>query len=220
MTSSILIFLCQLLKVDLPDYEWDRARTRGDIPPEKVKFPGLGLNIGHRLLRWSWLLIYKHQAIIMMISDSWKDEKGWLKSYVKRAASNVYIKFWSCLGQICSPWGWWQGNLLPYEWWYNCFKKIWRRPVKLARMECLNYWRVEKDGWDYSLLNSIFTFQYLQTKTKNAVRKIRKYEDDFRPEDWVEEAESVYKAAHEALTENDEDKMHRVSRSNCRKQML
>ena len=52
------------------------------------------------------------------------------------------------------------------------------------------------------------------------MRKIRKYEDDFRPEDWVEEAESVYKAAHEALTENDEDKMHRVSRSNCQKQML
>ena len=146
MISSILIFLCQLLKVDLPDYEWDRARTRGDIPPEKVKFLCLDLNIGHRLLRWSWLLIYKHQAIIMMISDSWKDEKGWLKSYVKRAASNVHIKFWSCLGQICSPWGWWQGNLLPYEWWYNCFKKIWRRPVKLARMECLNYLRVEKDG--------------------------------------------------------------------------
>ena len=70
------------------------------------------------------------------------------------------------------------------------------------------------------MLNNIFTFQYLQTKTKNAVRKIRKYEDDFRPEDWVEEAESVYKAAHEALTENDEDKMHRVSRPNCQKQMM
>ena len=69
MTSSILIFLCQLLKVDLPDYEWDRARTRGDIPPEKVKFLGLDLNIGHRLQR-SWLLTYKHQAIIMMVSDS------------------------------------------------------------------------------------------------------------------------------------------------------
>ena len=145
MISSILILLCQLLKVDLPDYEWDRARTRGDIPPEKVNIFGLDLHIGHRLLRRSLLISYK-QAISMMISDSWKDEKGWLKSYVKRAASNVHIKFWSCLGQICSPWGWWQGNLLPYEWCYNCFKKIWRRPVKLARMECLNCLRVEKDG--------------------------------------------------------------------------
>ena len=27
----------QVLKVDLPDYDWDRARARGDIPPEKVK---------------------------------------------------------------------------------------------------------------------------------------------------------------------------------------
>ena len=132
MTSSTLIFLCQLLKVDLPDYEWDRARTRGDIPPEKVKFIGLDLNIGHRLQR-SWLLSYKHQAIIMMVSDSWKDEKGWLKSYVKRAASNVYIKFWSCLGQICSPWGWWQGNLLPYEWWYNDFQRSLTQASKVSR---------------------------------------------------------------------------------------
>merc|ERR1719228_2942136 len=45
-------------------------------------------------------------------------------------------------------------------------------------------------------------------KTKQAVRKIRKYEDDFRTDTWVEEAESVYKAAHEALAEGDEDKMH------------
>ena len=51
MMSSILILLCQLLKVDLPDYEWDRARTRGDIPPEKVKFLRLDLNFGYRLLR-------------------------------------------------------------------------------------------------------------------------------------------------------------------------
>ena len=32
-----MILLCQVLKVDLPDYDWDRARTRGDVPPEKVK---------------------------------------------------------------------------------------------------------------------------------------------------------------------------------------
>ena len=31
-----IILLCQVLKVDLPDYDWDRARARGDIPPEKV----------------------------------------------------------------------------------------------------------------------------------------------------------------------------------------
>ena len=49
-----------------------------------------------------------------------------------------------------------------------------------------------------------------QGKTKQAVRKIRKYEDDFRADTWVEEAESVYKAAHEALAEGDEDKMHQV----------
>ena len=42
------------------------------------------------------------------------------------------------------------------------------------------------------------------------MRKIRKYEDDFRADEWVEEAESVYKAAHEALAEGDEDKMHQV----------
>ena len=49
-----------------------------------------------------------------------------------------------------------------------------------------------------------------QGKTKQAVRKIRKYEDDFRADTWVEEAENVYKAAHEALAEGDEDKMHQV----------
>ena len=46
------------------------------------------------------------------------------------------------------------------------------------------------------------------------MRKIRKYEDDFRADEWVEEAESVYKAAHEALAEGDEDKMHQVSSVN------
>merc|ERR1712088_890429 len=45
-------------------------------------------------------------------------------------------------------------------------------------------------------------------KTKQAVRKIRKYEDDFRADEWVEEAEMIYKAAHEALADGDEDKMH------------
>ena len=52
--------------------------------------------------------------------------------------------------------------------------------------------------------------QLFQGKTKQAVRKIRKYEDDFRADTWVEEAESIYKAAHEALAEGDEDKMHQV----------
>ena len=33
-TNNILLW--QVLKVDLPDYDWDRARARGDIPPEKV----------------------------------------------------------------------------------------------------------------------------------------------------------------------------------------
>jgi hypothetical protein len=43
-----------------------------------------------------------------------------------------------------------------------------------------------------------------------AVRKIRSYEGDFDPTVWVEEAMMVYKAAHTALAEGDEDKMHKV----------
>merc|ERR1712083_968946 len=27
----------KVLKVELPDYDWDRARARGDIPPEKIR---------------------------------------------------------------------------------------------------------------------------------------------------------------------------------------
>lgn len=45
------------------------------------------------------------------------------------------------------------------------------------------------------------------------MRKIRKYEDDFRADTWVEEAEMIYKAAHEALADGDEDKMHMVDLS-------
>jgi len=48
-------------------------------------------------------------------------------------------------------------------------------------------------------------------KTKRALKKIRSYEEDWREEEWVEEAQEVYKAAHFALAEGDEDKMHRVS---------
>jgi len=32
-----------------------------------------------------------------------------------------------------------------------------------------------------------------------AIRKIKSYEDDFKLQDFVEEATDVYKAAHEAL---------------------
>jgi hypothetical protein len=34
-----------------------------------------------------------------------------------------------------------------------------------------------------------------------AIRKIKKYEDDFNMTDFVEEALDVYKSAHEALVE-------------------
>jgi len=131
----------KLLKVDLPDYEWDRARTRGDIPPEKIRerMKKAGLNP------------------------------------MSNAPPPTYISsFGVVLDKYVPPEG--DGKAS----------------------------KVSKDG-----MSQLLEGGKGWTKTKNAVRKIRKYEDDFRPEDWVEEAESVYKAAHEALTENDEDKMHR-----------
>merc|ERR1712080_593087 len=46
-------------------------------------------------------------------------------------------------------------------------------------------------------------------KTRMAIRKIRKYEEDFDVRDWVEEAMTIYREAHTALADGDEDKMHR-----------
>ena len=45
-------------------------------------------------------------------------------------------------------------------------------------------------------------------KTMLAMRKIRKYEEDFDPRDWVNEAMVVYLEAHKAMADGDEDRMH------------
>jgi len=130
----------KVLKVDLPDYDWDRARTRGDVPPEKIR---------ERMKK----------AGLMPMAN---------------APPPTYISsFGVVLDKYVPP----EGD---------------GKASKLSRAGMSQGLEGTK-GWG---------------KTKQAVRKIRKYEDDFRADEWVEEAESVYKAAHEALAEGDEDKMH------------
>jgi len=57
-------------------------------------------------------------------------------------------------------------------------------------------------------------------KTMSSVRKIRKYEDEFDPKEWVEQAEDIYKKAHEALADNDEDLLHKYVTEKCFPEMM
>jgi len=56
-------------------------------------------------------------------------------------------------------------------------------------------------------------------KTMLSIRKIRKYEDEFDPKEWVEEAEVTYIKAHEALANDDEDSLHKYVTEKCYPEM-
>lgn len=57
-------------------------------------------------------------------------------------------------------------------------------------------------------------------KTMMSIRKIRKYEDEFDPKEWVGEAEDIYIKAHEALANNNEDEMHKLVTEKCFPEMI
>jgi len=57
-------------------------------------------------------------------------------------------------------------------------------------------------------------------KTYSSVRKIRKYEEDFDPRSWVDEAQQIYIDAHSALCEKDEDTLHRLATEKCFPEMM
>jgi len=57
-------------------------------------------------------------------------------------------------------------------------------------------------------------------KTMRSVRKIRSYEEDFDPREWVEEAEKIYIDAHQALADMDEDKLHTLVTEKCFPEMM
>merc|ERR1711864_29521 len=57
-------------------------------------------------------------------------------------------------------------------------------------------------------------------KSMMSVRKIRKYEEDFDPKEWVEEAQEIYLNAHRALADQDEDKLHQFATEKAYPEMM
>merc|ERR1740131_759496 len=53
-----------------------------------------------------------------------------------------------------------------------------------------------------------------------AVRKIRKYEEEFDPRSWVEEAQDIYIRAHMALADKDENLMHKYATEKAYPEMM
>jgi len=57
-------------------------------------------------------------------------------------------------------------------------------------------------------------------KTYMSVRKIRRYEEDFDPRTFADEAQQIYIDAHRALAEGDEDELHRLATEKCYPEMV
>jgi len=57
-------------------------------------------------------------------------------------------------------------------------------------------------------------------KTMSSVRKIRKYDEDFDPRVFAEEAQQIYIDAHRALAEQDEDELHKFATEKCHPEMM
>lgn len=57
-------------------------------------------------------------------------------------------------------------------------------------------------------------------KTMNSVRKIRSYEDEFDPRQWVQQALDIYIGAHQALASQDVDKLHSLVTEKCFPEMM
>lgn len=131
----------KVMKIDLPDYEWERRRARGELTPEEMK----------------------EKAKKMGVAP--------LSSYQERP---VYISsVGALLDEYIPPEGEGKASLLS----------------------------VSKGSETKDLMKS-------KGKTMLAMRKIRKYEEDFDPRDWVNEAMVVYMEAHKAMADGDEDRMH------------
>lgn len=57
-------------------------------------------------------------------------------------------------------------------------------------------------------------------KSMMSIRKIRKYEEDFDPKEWVEEAMEIYINAHRALADRDEDRLHQFATEKAYPEMM
>jgi len=132
----------KVLKIDLPDFEWDRKRAEDKISPEEIKE---------------------------------KMKKMGIQPITHYQEKPLYI---SSVGEVL-------GNYVPPE-----------GDGKASLMT------TQKGGQVYDQVKG-------KGKTMSAVRKIRKYEEDFDVTEWVEEAMMIYREAHTALAEGDEDKMHK-----------
>jgi len=141
------------LKVELPDYEFDRRRAKDQVTPEE------------------------------------------LKEKMKKAG-------------IQPP--------TPYM----------ERPVYISSMGAVIDEYVPPEGDGKASLVSTEKVGQVTDKVKGkgksmmSVRKIRKYEDDFDPKVWVEEAQETYIAAHRALADKDEDALHKYATEKAFPEMM
>jgi len=57
-------------------------------------------------------------------------------------------------------------------------------------------------------------------KTMSSIRKIRSYEEDFDPREWVDEAMETYVAAHRALADGEYDLLHKYATEKAYPEMM
>lgn len=57
-------------------------------------------------------------------------------------------------------------------------------------------------------------------KTMSSIRKIRSYDEDFDPREWVDEAMQVYIAAHRTLADGDHELLHKYATEKAYPEML
>ena len=57
-------------------------------------------------------------------------------------------------------------------------------------------------------------------KTMSSIRKIRSYEEDFDPREWVGEAMETYIAAHRALADGEYDLLHKYATEKAYPEMM
>ena len=57
-------------------------------------------------------------------------------------------------------------------------------------------------------------------KTMLSVRKIRSYDEDFDPREWVDEAMEIYIEAHKALADGEYDLLHKFATEKAYPEMM
>ena len=57
-------------------------------------------------------------------------------------------------------------------------------------------------------------------KTMSSIRKIRSYDEDFDPREWVDEAMEIYIAAHRALADGEHDLLHKFATEKAYPEMM